>query len=80
MMPESNIKRALFDEFKRRLKPQKVLILLGATRAGRATQDFTVDHLPNWFVRLSRRRFWKQGNEGTDKLSAYQTRADALKF
>ncbi|MGJ8660609.1 MAG: isoleucine--tRNA ligase [Bacteroidota bacterium] len=43
------------------------------TRAGRAIQDFTVDHLSNWFVRLSRRRFWKQGNEGTDKLSAYQT-------
>ncbi|MFA7272375.1 MAG: isoleucine--tRNA ligase [Crocinitomicaceae bacterium] len=43
------------------------------TRAGRAIQDFTTDHLSNWFVRLSRRRFWKQGNEGTDKLSAYQT-------
>jgi len=43
------------------------------TRAGRAIQDFTVDHLSNWFVRLSRRRLWKQGNEGTDKLSAYQT-------
>lgn len=43
------------------------------TRAGRAIQDFTTDHLSNWFVRLSRRRFWKQSNEGNDKLSAYQT-------
>ncbi len=44
------------------------------TRAGRAIQDFTVDHLSNWFVRLSRRRFWKQGDDDqNDKLSAYQT-------
>jgi isoleucyl-tRNA synthetase len=44
------------------------------TRAGRAIQDFTVDHLSNWFVRLSRRRFWKQGaDDQNDKLSAYQT-------
>lgn len=44
------------------------------TRAGRAIQDFTVDHLSNWFVRLSRRRFWKQGEDDQqDKLSAYQT-------
>ncbi len=44
------------------------------TRAGRAIQEFTVDHLSNWFVRLSRRRFWKQGaDDQNDKLSAYQT-------
>ena len=42
------------------------------TKAARAIQDFTDAHLSNWFVRLSRRRFWKSDNS-EDKLSAYQT-------
>lgn len=42
------------------------------TRAGRAIQDFVDAHLSNWYVRLSRRRFWK-GNYTSDKISAYQT-------
>jgi len=42
------------------------------TRAGRAIADFINDHLSNWYVRLSRRRFWA-GEMTTDKLSAYQT-------
>ncbi|MAY84951.1 MAG: isoleucine--tRNA ligase [Flavobacteriales bacterium] len=42
------------------------------TKAGRAIQEFTVDHLSNWYVRLCRRRFWK-GDYSTDKISAYQT-------
>ena len=42
------------------------------TRAGRAISNFVNEHLSNWFVRLSRRRFWK-GNYSTDKISAYQT-------
>ncbi|WP_196885780.1 isoleucine--tRNA ligase [Aureivirga sp. CE67] len=42
------------------------------TRATRAIQDFVTENLSNWFVRLSRRRFWK-GEYGTDKISAYQT-------
>jgi isoleucyl-tRNA synthetase len=42
------------------------------TRAGRAIQSFADEHLSNWYVRLSRRRFWK-GNYSTDKISAYQT-------
>jgi isoleucyl-tRNA synthetase len=42
------------------------------TRAGRLIQDFTGDHLSNWYVRLSRRRFWKSENSD-DKLAAYQT-------
>ncbi len=29
------------------------------TKAARAIQDFVNDHLSNWYVRLSRRRFWK---------------------
>ena len=42
------------------------------TRAARAIQDFTMDHLSNWYVRLCRRRFWK-GTFGEDKIAAYQT-------
>ena len=42
------------------------------TRAGRLIQAFVVDNVSNWFVRLSKKRFW--GGEMTqDKLSAYQT-------
>ena len=42
------------------------------TRAGRAIQEFVDANLSNWYVRLSRRRFWK-GDYSTDKISAYQT-------
>lgn len=42
------------------------------TKAGRLIQDFVIDNVSNWFVRLSRKRFW--GSEmSADKLSAYQT-------
>ena len=42
------------------------------TRAGRAIADFVDACLSNWYVRLSRRRFWR-GEMTDDKLSAYQT-------
>ena len=42
------------------------------TKAGRAIQSFVDEHLSNWYVRLSRRRFWK-GSYSDDKISAYQT-------
>jgi isoleucyl-tRNA synthetase len=42
------------------------------TRAGRTIAEFVDAHLSNWYVRLSRRRFWKS-EDNTDKLSAYQT-------
>lgn len=42
------------------------------TKAARAISDFTQDYVSNWYVRLSRRRFWK-GDYQTDKISAYQT-------
>ena len=42
------------------------------TKAARVISDFTQDYLSNWFVRLSRRRFWK-GDYQKDKISAYQT-------
>ncbi|MDT0620264.1 isoleucine--tRNA ligase [Croceitalea vernalis] len=42
------------------------------TRAARAISDFVQENLSNWYVRLSRRRFWK-GDYQHDKISAYQT-------
>lgn len=42
------------------------------TKAGRLIQDFVINDVSNWFVRLSRKRFWGSG-KGNDKLSAYQT-------
>ena len=42
------------------------------TLAGRAIDEFVDELLSNWYVRLSRRRFWK-GDYESDKISAYQT-------
>ncbi|NLP20389.1 MAG: isoleucine--tRNA ligase [Bacteroidales bacterium] len=42
------------------------------TRAGRLIQDFVIDHLSNWYVRLGRKRYWG-GEYDEDKISAYQT-------
>jgi len=42
------------------------------TRAARAIERFVLDELSNWYVRRSRRRFWK-GEIGADKLAAYHT-------
>ncbi|PIR54826.1 isoleucine--tRNA ligase [Candidatus Peregrinibacteria bacterium CG10_big_fil_rev_8_21_14_0_10_36_19] len=41
------------------------------TKATRPLVDF-VDNLSNWYIRRSRRRFWKSENDG-DKDQAYQT-------
>lgn len=41
------------------------------TRAARRISSFVCEDLSNWYVRLSRRRFWKS-EYGTDKISAYQ--------
>src|SRR6185437_10793255 len=48
------------------------------TQAGRAIEYFLDEHLSNWYVRLSRRRFWKPIDKNNiqgknDKISAYQT-------
>lgn len=47
------------------------------TRACRAIEEFVDEHLSNWYVRLSRRRFWK-GEMGEDKQAAYQTLFECL--
>lgn len=42
------------------------------TRASRAIEEFVGEQLSNWFVRLSRRRFWK-GEMNAEKQAAYDT-------
>jgi isoleucyl-tRNA synthetase len=42
------------------------------TQAARAIEEYVDSHLSNWYVRLSRRRFWK-GEYEPDKVAAYQT-------
>jgi len=42
------------------------------TRAARLIQDFVLENLSNWYVRLNRKRYWG-GTFDTDKRSAYQT-------
>ena len=47
------------------------------TPAARAIEEFVSDHLSNWHVRLSRRRFWK-GEMNEDKQAAYETLYECL--
>ena len=42
------------------------------TKAGRVIQEFVTEQLSNWYVRLCRRRFWKN-DDPRDKVAAYQT-------
>ena len=42
------------------------------TPAGRLIQNFVIDKLSNWYIRLNKKRFWG-GGMTKDKLSAYQT-------
>ncbi|MEY5052276.1 MAG: hypothetical protein RIS78_829, partial [Bacteroidota bacterium] len=48
------------------------------TRAARAIQEFTDEHLSNWYVRLCRRRFWKDG-KSRDKWNAFATLHQCLR-
>jgi isoleucyl-tRNA synthetase len=47
------------------------------TKAARLVSSFTIDQLSNWYVRRSRRRFWKS-EMNKNKLSAYQTLYECL--
>ena len=47
------------------------------TRAARDIGEFVLEDLSNWYVRRSRRRFWKSGLE-EDKQSAYETLYEVL--
>jgi isoleucyl-tRNA synthetase len=42
------------------------------TRAARLIQDFVIENLSNWYVRLNRKRYWG-GDCDKDKKAAYQT-------
>ena len=62
---------ALVEEYEKQMDAYDV------TKAARAVSDFTIDHLSNWYVRRSRRRFWKS-EMNKEKLSAYQTLYECL--
>ena len=47
------------------------------TKAARAVEQF-LEELSNWYVRRSRRRFWKEADSGIDKEAAYQTVYECL--
>ncbi len=42
------------------------------TKAARLIQEFVLENLSNWYVRLNRKRYWG-GDFDKDKLAAYQT-------
>ena len=46
-------------------------------RAARFIEEFVDEHLSNWYVRLSRRRFWR-GEMSDDKKAAYETLHECL--
>ncbi|XOV92361.1 MAG: isoleucine--tRNA ligase [Bacteroidota bacterium] len=47
------------------------------TQAARAIQDFVSDQLSNWYIRLSRKRFW-MSEMNDDKRAAYETLHECL--
>jgi isoleucyl-tRNA synthetase len=62
---------SVVDEYK------KLMDNYDVTKAARLVSDYTIDELSNWYVRRSRRRFWKSDiNES--KISAYQTLYECL--
>jgi len=69
---ESELDRWIISELNQLIdEVDKALESYNPTDAGRKMEDF-VDVLSNWYVRRSRRRFWKSGSD-SDKLSAYNT-------
>ncbi len=62
---------ALVEEYEQLMNEDDV------TKAARAVSSFTIDQLSNWYVRRSRRRFWKS-EMNKEKLSAYQTLYECL--
>jgi isoleucyl-tRNA synthetase len=70
--PESELDRWILSELNILVKDATVALDgYNPTDAGRKIDNF-VDGLSNWYVRRSRRRFWKSEND-IDKLSAYNT-------
>ena len=70
--PTSELDRWILSEMNRLIvSVDEALEGYEPTNGGRRIQEF-VDLLSNWYVRRSRRRFWKSEND-EDKLSAYST-------
>jgi len=73
----SELDRWIISELNRLVKDVTAFLEdYNPTDAGRRIQDF-VDDLSNWYVRRSRRRFWKSENDG-DKRAAYDTLYNCL--
>ncbi len=71
------IDRWIISELNRTVKKVNELMDdFNVTESGRVIQNFT-DVLSNWYVRRSRRRFWKS-EEDKDKISAYATLYECL--
>ena len=58
-------------------KVNRLLKVYDLTKAGRTIAEFVIDDLSNWYVRRSRRRFWKS-EMGQDKQAAFQTLYECL--
>ena len=70
--PQTELDRWILSELHSLIKEvEDALENYNPTDAGRIIQEF-VDNLSNWYVRRSRRRFWKSEND-TDKTDAYNT-------
>jgi isoleucyl-tRNA synthetase len=70
--PEAELDRSILSELNQLIVDVDAsLAAYSPTDAGRKIETF-VDGLSNWYVRRSRRRFWKSENDA-DKLSAYNT-------
>ena len=68
--PENELDRWILSELNRLTgQVDDCLEAYDPTNAGRHIQEF-IDQLSNWYVRRSRRRFWKTEND-SDKLSAH---------
>ena len=70
--PENELDRWILSELNSLIsKVDGYLEGYDPTNAGRRMQEF-IDQLSNWYVRRSRRRFWRSEND-TDKQSGYIT-------
>jgi isoleucyl-tRNA synthetase len=75
--PEAELDKWILSELNQLVKDvDSALEGYSPTEAGRKLEGF-VDGLSNWYVRRSRRRFWKSENDA-DKLSAYNTLYECL--
>jgi len=71
------IDRWILSELNQTIKKVNELMdNFNVTESGRVIHNF-VDDLSNWYVRRSRRRFWKS-EEDKDKISAYKTLYECL--